>query len=111
MLDTFTAQLMVQCSRQRGLGAVVSSAIGFEGSEFYIGTVPPHLVGHSFHEASFHYPNALLIGSMVEDSSGKQYCDFGTPGSYKLKAEEEVVFLTEDAQQMVALKAPCTQLS
>merc|ERR1719386_484272 len=56
MLETFLAKLLVQCSKQCGLSRVVNETIGFEGSEFYIGTMPSHLVGHSFYEATFYYP-------------------------------------------------------
>jgi hypothetical protein len=66
-------------------------------------------VGQSLFEASFHYPNAVIVGNMVEDSSGKQYCDFCASGSHRLKDQEEVVFLGEDLSSTVASKAPCTQ--
>jgi hypothetical protein len=71
LLDHFLSKLMVQISDKVNFGSIVSQTLGFEASEFYIKDTPEHLVGKSFYDASFHYPNSVLVGT-IRDKSSKQ---------------------------------------
>jgi hypothetical protein len=69
ILDTFVARLIVQCTNHFGIGRIVNKAFGFEGSEFYFTSVPEHVVGHDFVEASAYYPDAVLVGVVTTQNS------------------------------------------
>jgi len=101
LLDRFLAKLMVQCTRQWGLGSIVGQTFGFEGSEFYIRPVPQHLVGCSFSVASFYYPGAVLCGIIhdVEGGKGpvKRTVEMCPRMTRELQAGEEFVLLAEDS--------------
>lgn len=102
MTDRWMAKLFVQCSQQRGLGAVISNTFSFRGCQFYIKPVPDQLVGLEFLEASRYYKNAVPIGVLKEDG----YCSFG-PGPVMerrmLHAGEELVLLADSDTHAEAL--------
>ena len=54
-------RLMLQCALQPGLGHVMHTLLGFEGSEFYM-CEQPRLVGQTFGSISLRFADAVPIG-------------------------------------------------
>jgi hypothetical protein len=110
LLDRFLAKLMVQCTRQWGLGSIVGNTFGFDGSEFYIRPVPDNLVGCSFSVASFYYPGAVLCG-IIHDVEGelpqKRTVEMCPKMTRELNAGEEFVLLAEDSAHAWPVNKPC----
>jgi hypothetical protein len=61
------------------------------------------LSGRTFLEASFHYPNAILVGVM---DSKSDTCNFCPDKSYELKAEEDLVLIAKDSASTEAALVP-----
>lgn len=110
LLDRFLAKLMVQCTRQWGLGSIVGQTFGFEGSEFYIRPVPKHLVGSSFSVASFYYPGAVLCGIICASGSprgSQRRVEMCPKMTRELREGEEFVLLAEDSVHAWPTDTPC----
>merc|ERR1719161_2118966 len=105
MLDSFVGKLMVQCSKHQGLGTIVKSFFGFDGSEFYITPAPDHLLGKTIANAALHYPSAVVCGVMR--TGEKESCKLCTGNDYKLQAGEELVLLATDSSCITAGTKPC----
>lgn len=95
MLDRFTAKLMVQCSSQHGIANAVHNALGFDGSELYLKSVPSHTQGLTFEEASWFYPKAVLVGYMQE-VGGQSEAIFCPSKDYKLNGKQDIILIAED---------------
>lgn len=111
MLDKFLAKLMVQCSRHVGICTIFTKTFGFAGSEFYIQRVSHHLVGKTFYEASFHFPQAVLVG--VQQASSREHhhrqeskVNFCPHKDYVLSQKEELILLAEDTHGAIPTKLP-----
>jgi hypothetical protein len=100
---------MVQCSKTAGLGKIISKAFGFGGSEMYIKSVPEHLEGFSFFEASLYYPRAVILGITTKTTRGKSIYKFCPSNRHALKADEQVVLLAENDSCALADEEPCMQ--
>lgn len=121
MLDKFLAKLMVQCSRHVGICTIFTKTFGFQGSEFYIQTVPHHLAGKTFYEASFYFPRAVLVGvkdpvsekeySEQQKDSKKGHVDFCPSKEYILSHKEEIILLAEDTNGAIPDKKPFVEIS
>lgn len=104
MLDSLVGKLLVQSSEKRGLGAFIGHTLGSKEAGFFIKRVPEYLVGKTCLEAAPHFPDAILIGTMPEDSSKKQshvnasQCQltFGTKRDNRLTAAADVMLLAKD---------------
>lgn len=110
VLDRFLAKLMVQCTRQWGLGTIVGQTFGFEGSEFYIRPIPKHLVGCSFSVATYYYPGAVLCGIIRDvDGDGPQrgVVEMCPKMTRELKEGEEFILLAEDSASAWPATTPC----
>jgi len=108
MPEIFVGNLMVQCSKHQGLGAIVKTTFGFDGSEFYITKVPERLVGKSVEEAALHYPLATLCGTIPPRDGTRSGRGNLAPGNdYVLKADEELVLLAADSACIMAKDVPC----
>ena len=60
-VDGLVARLIAQTCRQAGLSVVYSELFSFEGAAIYFGE-EPSLVGATYGQALFCFPNATLIG-------------------------------------------------
>merc|ERR1719223_1481337 len=65
-----SGRMLVQCSRQMGISAVIKQTLGFKGSEFYIQKAPECIVGLNFRQALYHFPLAILAGVLPPASEG-----------------------------------------
>eukprot|EP00928_Gymnodinium_smaydae_P013314 TRINITY_DN14868_c0_g2_i1.p1 TRINITY_DN14868_c0_g2~~TRINITY_DN14868_c0_g2_i1.p1 ORF type:complete len:572 (+),score=142.27 TRINITY_DN14868_c0_g2_i1:53-1717(+) len=90
--NDFVGELMVQCSRQRGLASIVSSLFSFEDDEFYIKRVE-NTGGRFFREAIFATPNVVLIG-LASKARGVELLP---PMDRVIQEDEELVMLAQDA--------------
>eukprot|EP00928_Gymnodinium_smaydae_P042494 TRINITY_DN28603_c0_g4_i1.p1 TRINITY_DN28603_c0_g4~~TRINITY_DN28603_c0_g4_i1.p1 ORF type:complete len:797 (+),score=137.50 TRINITY_DN28603_c0_g4_i1:72-2393(+) len=91
----FVGELMVQCSRQRGLASVVSQVFSFDGDEFYIRSVGG-AAGRPFHEAIFMAPNVVVIGL----ASKERGVELLPMMDRVIGEDEELVMLAEDASTL-----------
>lgn len=109
MLDSFVGKLMVQCSKHQGLGAVVKSAFGFDGSEFYITSVPKSLAGKNLNEAALYYPSSIICGviSSEERKCGSGRCNLLPGKEYRMHDDDEIVLLAADSSCVDAEETPC----
>lgn len=102
-VEDFMGKLMVQCSRQPGIGEVVNSVLSFEGCEFYVKPVPKELIGKTFGEAMFYYENCILAGTLEESDNIRSLApDMGTI----LCPAHELVLFAEDANHTEPLTQP-----
>merc|ERR1719223_1795841 len=69
-VEDFVGRMLVQCSRQMGISAVIKQTLGFKGSEFYIQKAPEGIVGLHFRQALYHFPLAILAGVLPHASDG-----------------------------------------
>lgn len=109
--NVFVSQLMVQGSREWGLGRVIHQAFGWEGVKFCIREIPEQLKGKTFLEASYHYKQAVLVGVMQKSVDERDSCRLCPETGYKLQAQDELVLLCSDLQALDALDAPIVTVS
>jgi len=55
-------RLMIQCAREKGLAAVLTEMLGFDGSEFYISDWGEQLVGKTFGDVCLLFKDAVVLG-------------------------------------------------
>jgi hypothetical protein len=95
MPEEFICKLLLECSRELGLGSIVSEVLRFDDTaELYVVEVPELLLGVSVQTAKKHYPAAILIGLMDEDDpdSYKLVPDC----EHKLQKNDRLIFLAGD---------------
>jgi len=95
------ARLMVLSWRQPGLCEVYSQILGFEGDEFY-SQEEPDLVGVSFGEAIFLYPDAVPVGVMRKNLECLLNPDWG----YKIQDGDRIIVLAEDDDSYAKTEEP-----
>eukprot|EP00928_Gymnodinium_smaydae_P096598 TRINITY_DN8568_c0_g2_i1.p1 TRINITY_DN8568_c0_g2~~TRINITY_DN8568_c0_g2_i1.p1 ORF type:complete len:811 (+),score=81.59 TRINITY_DN8568_c0_g2_i1:63-2495(+) len=102
MTDRWMARLFVQVSQQVGLGAVIADTFSFRGAELYLHAIPDHLIGKQFFEASLHYPDAVLVGTL----SGYGDVTFGSLGrpGRALTVDDELILLAPSSSEGAAAK-------
>jgi len=65
-VDNLVSRLIAQTCRQSGLSVVYGELFSFEGAAIYF-REEPHLVGTTYGQALFRFPNATLIGLQYRD--------------------------------------------
>ena len=65
-VDNLVSRLIAQTCRQAGLSVVYGELFSFEGAAIYFREAPD-LVGATYGQALFHFPNATLIGLQYRD--------------------------------------------
>ena len=83
LTDDLIARVMVQTCRQSGLSVVVTELMDFDGDEIYIDQMP-EVVGKTFAESLFAFPECCVIGMQFGD------------GHVKINPPMETVFGTGD---------------
>eukprot|EP00931_Biecheleriopsis_adriatica_P046948 TRINITY_DN27020_c0_g1_i1.p1 TRINITY_DN27020_c0_g1~~TRINITY_DN27020_c0_g1_i1.p1 ORF type:complete len:833 (+),score=133.92 TRINITY_DN27020_c0_g1_i1:84-2582(+) len=91
VFDHLVAQVMTQCSRQKGLSSVYDDSFSFEGHEIYHAKWDV-LTGRTFQEVVFSFEDAVPIG--VVTSSGA--CHLAPPSSYVVKENDSIIVYAED---------------
>jgi len=91
VVGNIVAKLMAQTSRQNGLASVFGMMLGFDGDEFY-NAEWPELVGHTFREATFKIPEAVVLGVFT----AKGACMLNPGWDYEIQEGDEVIVLAED---------------
>eukprot|EP01052_Picozoa_sp_SAG31_P029963 SAG31_NODE_3030_length_4767_cov_3.085904_3_plen_554_part_00 len=84
-------RLMLQCALQPGLGLVMHTLLGFEGSEFYMAE-HPELVGVSFGSISLRFADAVPIGIKSKHTG----VHLNPSDEYVLEEGDELVVLADD---------------
>ena len=97
-------RMMIQCARQPGLARVLDSLLGFDGHEFYF-SEHKELVGHTFEEAVFCFPSAIVIG-IKEKKSGAIHIN--PSGSTRIGRGDLLIVLAED-DDTYSVKIPAPQ--
>jgi len=92
MIERWLAKLSLQVSHQPGLGAIISSAFSFEGSEMYITEIPDCHVGRSLADVAMYYPKAVIAGSIDANNVIK----IGHCHEHLVKKGEELVMFCEN---------------
>jgi len=87
----FVGRLMAQCSRQRGLGGVVKSLLGFEGDEIYIAQVQG-VEGLTFGDLMFTLSGVVPLGLVPPDGKPKLLPSM----DHRLQGTEQLILLAED---------------
>eukprot|EP00939_MAST-03C_sp_MAST-3C-sp1_P004206 g4206.t1 len=102
-------RLMIQCTRTRGMHAVLSSVLGFEGSEFYFSEWP-ELVSSKveFYQAHLWFSSAILLGYR-DKRSGK--ISINPSPSTKVTSNMELIFFAEDDDTYEAEKPQREQMA
>jgi voltage-gated potassium channel Kch len=85
------SRLLVQTGRQSGLSAVFTELLDFGGCEIYI-QPEPALTGKTFREALTAYDDSALMGVL----SGEHQLLLPPPFDYKLRADDQVIAISED---------------
>jgi len=106
-LDHVVANIVVLCSEFSGLCSVIDKVVGFEGSEFYTVDVPTFLVGKTFREASFHYPQAVVVGCGTNDKGDPELC---SDPKQELTMGEQLLIVAECPEDLDAQEQPCINL-
>lgn len=118
MFDSFMSKLMVQSSRQCGVGQVISQVFSPEGNRFGIAAVPEFLIGRTVSEASYHYPSAVICGVGQFPSDGAdhhsdrssdtcQICPRGQEGASKTLKRGDYLVLFSDVAEPEVKESPC----
>jgi len=90
IVGNIVAQLMARSSEQHGLATVFGMMLGFEGDEFY-SEEWEELVGKTFREAVFRFPEAVALGIM---KNGR--CKLNPGWDYKITEGDRIIVLAED---------------
>ncbi len=97
--DEIISRIMVQTSRQPGLSVVYIELMDFGGDEIYF-TEEPKLVGKTFRQALFMYPDSAIIG--IQYSGGN--VEVNPPMGTVFKDGDRVIGITEDDDTLVVGK-------
>jgi len=91
VVGNIVAKLMAASLRQHGLAGVFGMMLGFDGDEFYIEEWP-QLVGCTFREAVFRFPDAVALGVLTADGE----CRLNPGWEYVIQEHDQVIVLAED---------------
>mmetsp|Transcript_107808 Transcript_107808/g.285724 ORF Transcript_107808/g.285724 Transcript_107808/m.285724 type:complete len:792 (+) Transcript_107808:40-2415(+) len=91
VVGKIVAKLMAQSSQQSGFANVFSMMLGFDGDEFY-SKEWPELVGLTFHEVVFRFPDAVCLGIFTAE----QKCILNPGWGYKMQDGDSLIVLAED---------------
>ncbi len=94
--DYFIALITVQTGRQSGLSIVYTELMDFDGDEIYFNE-EPGLVGKTFGEALFAYPDSSVFGLQTTDGEVKLKPSFDTI----IKKGEKIIAISEDDDTLI----------
>ncbi|CAK0822237.1 unnamed protein product [Prorocentrum cordatum] len=106
-LDHVVANILVLCSEYDGICNVIDMMVGFDGSEFYIADVPEFLVGKTFGEASFYYPQGLVVGCGFDAYGHPRLCN---DPKQEMALGDKLIIVAEDAGSLQAQQQRCVSL-
>jgi len=94
MMERWLAKMSLQVSQQPGLGAIISSAFSFDGSEMYITDIPDRLVGKTLTDIGVYFPKAVVAGSINAANEIK----IGHCEDHTLKKGDELIMFCENME-------------
>ena len=98
LVGDLISRIMVQTSRQSGLSVVYTDLLDFGGDEIYFSELPA-LVGQSFGEALFAFPDSALIGLRFADGQ----IVLNPPMDTRISAGDKVIAISSDDDTVKAL--------
>mmetsp|Transcript_80633 Transcript_80633/g.261275 ORF Transcript_80633/g.261275 Transcript_80633/m.261275 type:complete len:798 (+) Transcript_80633:120-2513(+) len=101
VVGNIVTKLMAQSSNQPGLANVFSMMLGFDGDEFY-SKEWPELVGMSFKQVVFRFPEAVVLGVFTADGE----CILNPGWDYQVQVGDHLVVLAEDDDAYTFNKDP-----
>lgn len=99
LADDLIARVMVQTCRQSGLSVVLTELMDFDGAEIYL-KEEASLVGKSFGEALFAFPECSVIGIQYADGNVK----VNPPMDTRFGRGDRVIAIAEDDSTFVVGK-------
>src|SRR5829696_2698482 len=90
MVDNLISRLITQTCRQSGLSVVYGELFSFEGAAIYF-LEEPGLVGITYGEALFRFPNATLIGLQYQDGR----VQLSPPTEAAVRAGDKVIVIAK----------------
>ena len=96
MMRDIIAHITAQTCRQSGLSVVYTELLNFEGDEIYF-KEEPALVGKTFGEALFGYPDSSVIGL---EQAGKPP-KLNPPMDTRIQAGDQIIAISEDDSTVV----------
>lgn len=94
LIHEVISRIIAQVARQKGLSVIVQELLTFEGNEFYFAPADS-LVGLTYAQALFAYPDATLVGLHSTNGAG-----LNPSHEQVIAAEDRLIVLAEDDTQM-----------
>ncbi len=99
LADEIISRIMVQTCRQSGLSIVYTELMDFDGDEMYFQNEPA-LVGKTFGESLFAYPNSSVMGLQTADGLVK----VNPPMDTVIQKGDKIIAITEDDDTLIISK-------